>query len=494
MELFSDLDESPAPAPPRGPEMLTVSALTRRVRSLLENAIGEVWVEGEISNLRKQASGHQYFTLKDERAQLSCVLFRGDSQGLGAALAEGMQIQVFGELSVYEARGNYQLIVRIVQGGGQGALQARFEALKRKLDAEGLFSAAHKRPIPKCPSTVGVVTSPTGAAIRDILHILSRRAPWVRVLVHPVRVQGAGAELEIARAIGELDNAAALGLPQPDLIIVGRGGGSIEDLWNFNEESVARSIFDCRTPVISAVGHEIDFTIADFVADLRAPTPSAAAELAVPDRAELASRIASLRSALLNRTRATLDHWAKVIGLLSTGSLVREPRRILSEHRQSIDHLSSALAAAARDQLSRNHRSLADLRSRLEAIRPDHLLAERQGALALARQRLQAATRDQLARQRDRLANARSLLRTLDPQAVLGRGFSLTLGPEGSPLRDATSVQPGDQLTTRLANGLVASTVNPQPATPQPSRKTKRRAPSKKKARTRRKPDSGSES
>ena len=281
--------------------VLSVWELTRSIRSLLESEVGTVWVEGEISNYRRQSSGHQYFTLKDERSQLPCVLFRGSNNLLtGPALADGLHVQARGEVTVYELRGQYQMIVQAVQPRGVGALQARFEALKRRLDAEGLFDAARKKPLPGFPVAVGIVTSPTGAALQDMLNILKRRAPWLRVVVHPVRVQGAGASLEIAEAIREFNLWAEgaggpthAGRPVVDLIVVARGGGSIEDLWEFNEEIVARAIAASGLPVVSAVGHEIDFTIADFAADLRAPTPSAAAELIAPDTAELLRQLAA---------------------------------------------------------------------------------------------------------------------------------------------------------------------------------------------------------
>jgi exodeoxyribonuclease VII large subunit len=251
--------------------VLTVTQLTRRVRGVLESEIGQVWVEGEISNYRLQSSGHHYFTLKDEGAQISCVMFRGAALRMSTRLGDGVQVQVLGELSVYEPRGQYQLVVKLVQPKGMGVLQARFEALKRKLASEGLFDEGLKQALPKFPATIAMVTSPTGAAIRDMLNILSRRAPWVRLLVLPVRVQGNGAEHEIAAAINALNRAEMLGIPKPDVMIVGRGGGSLEDLWNFNEEVVARAIFASRIPVISAVGHEIDFTISLPISALPRP-------------------------------------------------------------------------------------------------------------------------------------------------------------------------------------------------------------------------------
>src|SRR5256712_8946123 len=265
-------------------KIFTVTELTRSIRSTLETKFGAVWVQGEVSNYKLHPSGHQYFTLKDARAQIACVIFRNTMAPLRQPLVDGTEVQVYGQVSVFEARGQYQLSVQILQTRGLGLLQAKFEALKRKLEAEGLFEAARKRPLPKLPKRIGIVTSPSGAAIRDMLNVLRRRAPWLQILINPVRVQGIGAAAEIAVAIRELANEAFAPL---DLIVVTRGGGSIEDLWEFNEEIVARAIFHSAVPIVVAVGHEIDFTISDFVADLRAPTPSAAAELIVPDVIDL---------------------------------------------------------------------------------------------------------------------------------------------------------------------------------------------------------------
>src|SRR5437016_11040894 len=295
-------------------KVFTVAELTRQIRGALETKFGAVWVQGEISNYRPQPSGHRYFTLKDQRAAISCVVFRNTLPPTAPPIADGAQVQIYGNVTVFEARGQYQLNVQILQTRGAGLLQAKFEALKRKLDAEGLFDAARKRALPKFPKRIGIVTSPSGAAIRDILNVLQRRAPNVQVLVSPVRVQGIGAAAEIATALKELA-APNEAWDAIDLIVIARGGGSIEDLWEFNEEIVARAIFHSAIPVVSAVGHEIDFTIADFVADLRAPTPSAAAELIVPDIIDLQRRIdscaRSLAGQLLNRVRDAqqrLDH------------------------------------------------------------------------------------------------------------------------------------------------------------------------------------------
>src|SRR6266704_1033820 len=295
-------------------KVLTVSELTRSIRGILETKFGAVWVQGEVSNYKLHPSGHQYFTLKDARAQIACVVFRNTMAPLRQPLADGAQVQVYGQISVFEARGQYQLSVQILQPRGVGLLQAKFEALKRKLEAEGLFNPARKRALPKFPRRIGIVTSPTGAAIRDILNVLRRRAPWLQILINPVRVQGTGAAQEIAVAIRELARPNENFAPV-DLIVVTRGGGSMEDLWEFNEEIVARTIADVTMPIVSAIGHEIDFTIADFVADLRAPTPSAAAELIVPDIVDLRRHMDAcargLGRELFNRIRDAgqrLDH------------------------------------------------------------------------------------------------------------------------------------------------------------------------------------------
>src|SRR5215468_9353777 len=295
-------------------KVFSVSELTRQIRGALETKFRAVWVQGEISNYKLQPSGHQYFTLKDPRAQISCVIWRDTIAPPRQPLVDGTQVQVYGTVTVFEARGQYQLNVQILQTRGVGLLQAKFEALKRKLEVEGLFSPERKRSLPKFPQRLGIVTSPTGAAIRDILKVLRRRAPWLQILINPVRVQGTGAAQEIAVAIRDFATPNEVFAPV-DLIVVTRGGGSMEDLWEFNEEIVARAIFHSAMPVVSAIGHEIDFTICDFVADLRAPTPSAAAEVIVPDINDVQRRIdgctRALARQLLTRVRDAqqrLDH------------------------------------------------------------------------------------------------------------------------------------------------------------------------------------------
>jgi len=327
MELTSDFFQQAS-------KVLTVTELTRSIRNTLEVKFGAVWVQGEISNYKLHPSGHQYFTLKDARAQIACVIFRNAMPPLRIPLADGAQVQVYGTVTVFEARGQYQLNVQILQPRGVGLLQAKFEALKRKLQAEGLFAPERKRPLPKFPRQIGIVTSPTGAAIRDILNVLKRRAPWLQILINPVRVQGTGAAQEIAVAIRELATPNEAWRPL-DLIVVTRGGGSIEDLWEFNEEIVARTIADVNVPIVSAVGHEIDFTICDFVADLRAATPSAAAELIVPDVADL---------------RRNLDNCARAVG--------RELFNRVRDAQQRLDHAREILQRCLAHKLDGHKRAL----------------------------------------------------------------------------------------------------------------------------------------
>ena len=444
---------------PDDDQVLTVSQLTRQIRSLLEGEIGQVWVEGEISNHRLQSSGHQYFTLKDAGAQLSCVMFRGSAMR-SAPLQDGAAVQLFGNLSVYEPRGQYQMVVKLVQAKGQGVLQAKFEALKRKLDDEGLFDAGLKQPIPKYPRVLALVTSPTGAAIRDMLNILSRRAPWIRVLVFPVRVQGSGAEVEIARAIVALNRAEDLGLPRPDTIIVGRGGGSLEDLWNFNEEIVARAIYRSDIPIVSAVGHEIDFTIADFVADLRAPTPSAAAELVAPDIAELHRHFEAQERTLRLHVTNVLDHHEQVIELTAKGALLREPPRLLQEAAQSLDDLESRWSDAAREGLRAWSDQLVEMQQVLARYHPVKVVTEAAHRVDLGGHRLKQAASLALRGFGERIEARSQMLKLLGPESVLARGFSYTTDAEGRVIMDASEVKPGDQLTTRVARGTVRSTVS----------------------------------
>ncbi len=455
--ISSQFDLSAAATEPAR-RVQTVSELTRSIRWLLEDGIGEVWVEGEISNHRRQASGHQYFTLKDSDAQLACVLFRGNA-AMAPPLKDGAHVEVYGRVSVYEARGQYQLIAELIQLRGAGALQAKFEALKRKLQAEGLFDPARKKPLPKFPSTIGIVTSPTGAALRDMLNIFARRAPWLRLIIAPVNVQGNSAASEIARAITNFSAGAAIGWPEVDLIIVARGGGSIEDLWAFNEEIVARAIFGSRQPVVSAVGHEIDFTISDFVADLRAPTPSAAAEITAPDGASLRATLAAHRQFLTRRAREKIENLALKIARLREGVLKREASSVLREAAQRIDHRTSELHDAIRNAIERRHGHLHELSTRLAAVQPIRRIALDTERISNLRQRLRASGRYCLDRSAAKCAAASERLRLLGPQSTLERGYSITLDSAGRILRSAKGITEGTELTTRLADGRLRSIV-----------------------------------
>ena len=448
------MPDSPSSA---APQILSVTELTRTVRELVEGAIGEVWVEGEISNLRKQASGHQYFTLKDDRCQLPCVLFfRPGLRKASIALAEGMCVHVRGMLTVYEARGQYQLNVSLVQAAGAGLLAAKFEALKRKLADEGLFDAARKRSIPGFPKAVGIVTSPTGAAIADMLNILHRRAPWIQILINPVRVQGAGAGAEIAAAIDEFNSGA---LPPVEVIVVARGGGSAEELWEFNDERVARAIFASPIPVVSAVGHEIDFTIADFVADLRAPTPSAAAELVAPDSATLARRFEQFRGAMERSLREALRNGQSRLAYLQRSSLFREPQARVQELAQQIDDTAERLARLVADQLAEQRRRLEAAHSSLREHRPDQLLRIRRQELGGLGERLLRGGAQRLGALRGRLEHAANVLRVLGPQSTLSRGYSITRTEAGEIVRSVAQAPAATRLVTQLADGEVRSRV-----------------------------------
>ena len=448
---------------PTQPQVLSVYELTRAVRACLEEGVGEVWVEGEISNYRKQSSGHQYFTLKDDRSQLSCVFFRNTAAASGSAsgLADGMQVQVYGDLTVYESRGQYQLVVGLVQACGVGALQARFEALKRKLHAEGLFDPARKQELPAFPLTVGIVTSPTGAALQDMLNILLRRAPWMRVLVHPVRVQGQGASLEIVNAVQEFNRWAQdpteHASKKVDLLVVARGGGSIEDLWEFNEEIVARVIAASALPVVSAVGHEIDFTIADFAADLRAPTPSAAAELIAPDVAVLRERLASAAESFERELRDRIERARERLDALASGSLEREPRRRLLDARQRLDLAQEGLSRAAMGGLRVFRAKLDEKGCCLRASGLQPMLELRSQLVSSLREKLGVLLCCEQAKVKARLQGAEGLLRVLGPQATLERGYTITQLASGVVLRSAAGIVAGERIVTRFHDGEVQS-------------------------------------
>jgi len=437
----------------------SVTEITREISSLLEGQLSGIWIEGEISNYRHHSSGHRYFNLKDENAQISCVFFRGHARDHGTPLDNGDQVQAYGDITVYEARGQYQLMVKLVQPKGHGELQARFEALKQKLHEEGLFEEERKKVIPIFPQTIAIITSPTGAAIQDMLNILQRRAPWVRILIHPVPVQGSGAELKIAEAIDELSHPEKFGLPPIDTIVVTRGGGSMEDLWNFNEECVARAIAECPIPLVSAVGHEIDFTIADFVADLRAPTPSAAAELIVPEATELKHRALNQFKALETHLLSRMNQAQMVLRLTRQTLDAREPARVLMSHAQHLDHLNERFSTAVDHHLDGYQRCLEQAGQPLKVQQLDQKLASSNESLSSLHKRFDTATRHRLEFTQASLARLQTALRQLSPEATFSRGFSMTTTPDGEMITDPKQTETGDTIDTRVAGGKIQSTV-----------------------------------
>jgi exodeoxyribonuclease VII large subunit len=440
-----------APALPTGAsgqprQVLSVSQLNREARAVLEGHFPLLWVEGEISNLARPGSGHLYFSLKDEHAQARCAMFRVRNLHLRFEPRNGMHVVARVRISMYEPRGEFQLIVEHMEEAGDGALRRAFDALKARLQTEGLFDAARKRPLPTMPGTVGVVTSPSGAAIRDVLTILRRRCPAVQVIVYPVAVQGAGAAQKIAAAI---QRAGVRG--ECDVLIVGRGGGSLEDLWAFNEEVVARAIHASPIPVVSAVGHEIDFTIADFVADVRAATPSAAAELVSPDSAEQLKRLARLEARLTRCTHAVVVRKRQALTWMD--KRLKHPGRRLQELAQRVDELQTRLIKGQQRWLRHTGARLTALTARLAQHTPLHRVVR----LSDRRQDLTRRLGSAMVRLHDEKvqylrANVRAL-HAVSPLATLGRGYAIVQREDGSVVRTPTEVAVGDRVRARLAQG-----------------------------------------
>jgi exodeoxyribonuclease VII large subunit len=438
----------------------SVSELTGAIRRLLEQHIGQIWVTGEITNCRLQSSGHIYFTLKDAAAQLNCIVFRTEAAAHRAELQDGRKVSLQGDLTVYEPRGQYQLRVLAIELQGVGALQAAFEKLKEKLAAEGLFELARKRPLPRFPQRIGLITSPTGAAIRDVLHVVRRRNPALQIIFAPCAVQGAGAAAEIAESIARLNQWSETSGQKLDLILLTRGGGSLEDLWSFNEETVARAIFKSALPVVSAVGHEIDFTISDFTADLRAATPSAAAELLTEGVFSsvkwLGQMGGKLRETVLRRLAGERRHCQQLALRLQAAS----PRRVLNQRLQRLDDLQTTLERCARQQLQQSRAAAQNLGARLERARPDRLLAQRRANFTRLQRRLGEAARQQLRHIRQRAATLGGRLQLLNPEQVLARGYSITMDAEtGKIIRAKSQTRAGRKIKTRLQSGEIDSVV-----------------------------------
>ncbi|PPS59851.1 exodeoxyribonuclease VII large subunit [Pseudomonas sp. BRM28] len=439
-------------------EVLTVSQLNGRARVLLEDVFSNIWVEGEISNLARPASGHVYFTLKDSGAQVRCALFRNNAARVRQALRDGLAVKVRGKVSLFEGRGDYQLILDTVEPAGDGALRLAFDALKEKLGNEGLFSSERKRALPAHPQRIGIVSSPTGAVIRDIISVFRRRAPQVELTLIPTAVQGREAINQIVRA---LQRADAQGF---DALILARGGGSLEDLWCFNEEAIARAIAACVTPIVSAVGHETDVSISDFVADVRAPTPSAAAELLAPDSSDLGRRLESLQRRLLLRIQNRLAH--DRLRLDSLARRLRHPGERLRQQAQRLDDLDMRLRRAFEQRLNQRRERLARLETRLAAQHPGRALALLKQRLDNLAERLPRAMRQTLATRRQHLQVQVQTLQVVSPLATLSRGYSILLDERGQAIRSAAQTRNGQRLTARLGEGELQVRVEDNHLTP----------------------------
>ena len=434
-------------ADPFARDVYTVSRLNLDARAILEEAFSTVWIEGEISNLARPRSGHIYFTLKDESCQVRCAMFRMHNRTLSFVPEDGMHVLAHARVSLYPERGEFQLIVQYMEEAGAGALRRAFDALKNRLGAEGLFDAGHKRRLPVLPRCIGVVTSPTGAAVRDILSVLGRRFPAVPVVIHPVPVQGAGAAGAIARMIDLACERSGC-----DVLILARGGGSLEDLWAFNEETVARAMHRASIPIVTGVGHEVDFTIADLVADLRAPTPSAAAESVVPDASEWAARYRGFEARLAAVMRRALAARHGEVRMLAKRLV--HPRRRLFDHSQRLDAVAMRLSRAANTGVRGHRARLSTLAARLARHAPDRTVQAHRSRCEALLGRLSRAVRTALSGRRSRVSALERALGAFGPQATLERGYSILLRDDDRRVvRDASEVRSGERLHARLARG-----------------------------------------
>ncbi|MDG2166594.1 MAG: exodeoxyribonuclease VII large subunit [Opitutales bacterium] len=433
---------------PPADEIESVTEFTKKVKYLLETEIGGAWIRGEVSNLRRQASGHVYFSLKDEGSQVSSVLFRNDALKQSVELEDGMQVVVFGQISVYEPRGNYQLIVRLVVQDGLGKLQREFERLKAQLLEEGLFDEDIKKPIPTFPRAVGIITSPTGAAVQDFIRILKRRE-WVgHILVLPAKVQGEGSAEEIASMIDFSQKLSGL-----ELLVVGRGGGSLEDLWAFNEEAVVRAIHRSDLPIISAVGHEIDFTLSDFASDMRAETPSAAAEVISSHYLELIDRFDTAADNLAYWTSDGLQSRKDSIEQLQRRLQLLSPLGRIEQSQLRIDDLSNRLASILSSSLLEYRNRLAEAKLTIETVDPSSKIKRYRLQTQSDGHRLLAAMSSEFMEKRSRLYRAESLLRSLSPESILNRGFSIVRDDVGRSITSRKSIQSGDKVTAQFKDG-----------------------------------------
>lgn len=433
----------------------TVSRLNAEVRLLLENEMGIVWLVGEISNLTMATSGHWYFTLKDRQAQVKCAMFKGNNRRVTFRPANGNQVLVRARLSLYEPRGDYQIIVESMQPEGDGLLQQQFEKLKMQLAAEGLFAASLKKPLPEQPRRVGVVTSSTGAALHDILHVLKRRDPSLPVVIYPTQVQGKDAAIQIAQAIGRANSRN-----ECDVLIVGRGGGSLEDLWCFNEEIVARTIAASTIPIVSAVGHEIDVTIADFVADVRAPTPSAAAELVSRDTSVRVQQLSQRTDRLAHAFSRHLSRSQEQLTRLQHRLALQHPKARIQHQAQQLDELKRRLHQSMRYRLQTDAQRLDRALEKLERYSPVNQIPGQKALLGYMEQRLIDAMRRQLRQHQHALTLKMETLDAVSPLATLARGYSITRNERGEVIRSVSMLKSGDQIISSFGDGEIQSTVN----------------------------------
>ncbi|MFV0337644.1 MAG: exodeoxyribonuclease VII large subunit [Chthoniobacterales bacterium] len=453
--------EKTKPAKSDAPHIFSVSEITNEVRELIESELGSLWVEGEISNHRRQASGHHYFTLKDEGAQLACVLFAGKARYLPKqSIEDGKKIQAFGEMTVYQARGQYQMIVSLVRDAGEGQLQAKFEALKQRLSAEGLFESDRKKELPRSPRRVALITSPTGAALKDFLHVLWRRSPTTEVLLFPVRVQGKGAAAEMIAALQSVERLKKNNIDPADVVVLTRGGGSLEDLWEFNDEALARTIFESSLPIVSAVGHEIDFTISDFVADLRAPTPSAAAEIISTESAAVRERLREAKRRLPRALTASIRlKRSRIDGVLRSAAW-REPLRQVQESTQRVDSAREAMSRVIEKQFEIHRHKMAHAKDILRARHPGRHL---QQAIENARRRLKemrTLTQQRLHSLRQDVERQAAILSALSPRNTLERGYTLVRRPDGKLIKSATLAKEESVLSISFVDGEIKATPN----------------------------------
>ena len=432
----------------QNPDIYTVSRLNSEVRLTLELQFQTLWLQGEVSNFVAAASGHWYFSLKDSAAQVKCAMFKMANRNSTFRPQNGQQVLIRARISVYEPRGEYQLLAEFIESAGAGLLKQQFEQLKAKLQAEGLFDPAGKKPLPAQVQRVGVITSPTGAAVRDIVTVLARRAPGIEVIIYPTQVQGDSAAAQLRNML-----STAIRRNEVDVLIIGRGGGSLEDLWCFNDEQLCRAVAACPIPIVSAVGHEIDFALTDFVADVRAPTPSAAAELVSPDQSHLLERISRLRSALFQAQRARMQQVAPKLINLSQRLLALHPKRRLEQQQQRLDELQLRLTASIKRNVLSAQQQQQYLDKSLRQLSPGKVLTQQKQYISQLEQRLKQAQQQQLKQHKLRLAQLSSQLNTVSPLATLARGYSITFDEKQQVVTSSSQLKSGDKVAIKLAEG-----------------------------------------